>query len=189
MSLVKLLTSGRSLIGIDNTASRYKMRERNMLPKFGASRNPFAAREESPKSPAPQSSAPAASPELAPLPRPAAKAGDSRGPTRAAVLPKAGEWIGRCADKINPAAWWQARKPAMKSVARKPDRRPVQTELSLDQVKVARNDLSDADVEVVTARPAAKSGAERMTPAPASGTGVTAEVRQTDHAVNNNFNA
>ena len=31
---------------------------------------------------------------------------------------------------------------------------PVQGELSLDNIKVMRNDLSDADVEMVTARPA-----------------------------------
>jgi len=34
---------------------------------------------------------------------------------------------------------------------------PVQSELSLDEVKVVRNDLSDADVEIVPAKPARRA--------------------------------
>src|SRR6185503_10236855 len=44
-------------------------------------------------------------------------------------------------------------KPA---IPRFNERAPVQAELSLDKIRVMRNDLSDADVEVVPARPTAK---------------------------------
>jgi hypothetical protein len=36
---------------------------------------------------------------------------------------------------------------------------PIQSELSLDEVKVVRNDLSDADLEVVPAKPARRADA------------------------------
>ena len=44
---------------------------------------------------------------------------------------------------------------AMKVAVSRPERLPVQGELSLDQIKVVRNDLSDADLEVVAAKPLA----------------------------------
>ena len=55
-------------------------------------------------------------------------------------------------NKLNPASLWTGAAPAeQKSLP------AVQTELSLDTVKVVHNDLSDADVEVVPikSRPAA----------------------------------
>jgi hypothetical protein len=56
---------------------------------------------------------------------------------------------------------------------------PLQPELSLDKVQVVRNDLSDADFEVVSAKmpvavssgPAALTSPERFEPAGARGTG------------------
>ena len=51
-------------------------------------------------------------------------------------------------------------------------REPVQGELSLDRVKVVRNDLSDADVEIIpasqTARPAVKPKPKAEPSAPAA---------------------
>ncbi|MEI9963027.1 MAG: hypothetical protein WDM76_18515 [Limisphaerales bacterium] len=44
--------------------------------------------------------------------------------------------------KLNPASLWRSAEPAA-------GQRPVQTELSLEKVKVVHNDLTDADVEVV----------------------------------------
>mgnify|MGYP001768041345 CR=1 FL=1 len=41
--LVRLLTTGRSLVDLKNTASRYRMRQKNPLPNFGSEKNPFAA--------------------------------------------------------------------------------------------------------------------------------------------------
>jgi len=45
---------------------------------------------------------------------------------------------------LNPISMWRGSAPAAPSVPC-----PVQSELSLDSVKVVHNDLSDADVEVV----------------------------------------
>src|SRR5262249_235881 len=60
MSLVRLLTAGKSLIGIQEETSRYRMRAKNLLPKFGSDKNPFAA-------PAPAATS---SPNLFPAPEP-----------------------------------------------------------------------------------------------------------------------
>jgi hypothetical protein len=53
---------------------------------------------------------------------------------------------------------WAATKPAGKSPfkTRGPVRSAVQTELALEKVRVVRNDLSDADIEVVPAGEANK---------------------------------
>ena len=80
--------------------------------------------------------------------------------------------MGENAHKLNPLEWLPKRhepaRPTIKLMARV----PVQGELSLDNVKVVRNDLSDTDVEVVTAR----SGA-RTNPAPAESKPEVAESR------------
>jgi len=63
------------------------------------------------------------------------------------------EWIA----KANLFAWWQRRKTRARPVDPIPaSKAPVQAELSLDNIKVVRNDLNDADVEVVPSKPAAK---------------------------------
>jgi len=56
--------------------------------------------------------------------------------------------------KLNPLAYLPARISGGKPAKSRVTRAPVQTELSLERVKVMRNDLSDADLEVVPARPA-----------------------------------
>lgn len=42
MSFAKLLATGKSLVGMSDNASRYRMRTQNLLPKFGSPKNPFA---------------------------------------------------------------------------------------------------------------------------------------------------
>lgn len=52
--------------------------------------------------------------------------------------------------KLNPLVWFGDRKPVEpKSSVPRFNKKPVQGELSLENIKVMRNDLSDADVEVV----------------------------------------
>jgi hypothetical protein len=63
--------------------------------------------------------------------------------------------------KVNPMAILRGRRAERKAV-----RAAVQTELSLDRVKVIRNDLSDADLEVVTVRSTQKPSAPTPAPAP-----------------------
>ncbi len=59
------------------------------------------------------------------------------------ALPLAG-WL----KQLNPRQFLPARPPA----GARPNHSPVQAELSLDRVKVVRNDLSEADLEVVPMR-------------------------------------
>lgn len=198
MSLLRLLTAGRSLVGMKEITSRYRMRTPNLLPKFISPKNPFAvasktvpAKTAPPKPgpaavspvPAPASSgpepvkmetaplfdckpkpaaAPVATPPVAAAePRqvkPAAKAPARVEPKPAApaaiASPKKPAPISSWVKKINPLSYLPSRDPAAKKSAR-PARAPVQGELSLEKVKVVRNDLSDSDVEIVTVRPAA----------------------------------
>ena len=97
----------------------------------------------------------AARPELKPKP---AK------PVTAARKPVAfGGWVTR----INPLPLLRRLKPgANKSPKPRPARAAVQGELSLEKVKVVRNDLNDADVELLPARPTvATSASSAISPA------------------------
>ncbi len=42
MSLGRLLTNGKSLVTFRDSAGHYRMRPRNLLPKFGSGKNPFS---------------------------------------------------------------------------------------------------------------------------------------------------
>src|SRR5258708_22903170 len=42
MSLVRLLTTGKSLVGMQDNLSRYRLTKHRLLPKFGSKKNPFA---------------------------------------------------------------------------------------------------------------------------------------------------
>ena len=53
MSLVKLLTAGKSLVGGQDVTSRYKMNKQMRLPKFVSPRNPFATEGKPEVAPAP----------------------------------------------------------------------------------------------------------------------------------------
>src|SRR6267154_3886947 len=45
MSLMRLLSAGKSWVGLKDPGSRYQMGEPGMLPKFGSGRNPFGAKK------------------------------------------------------------------------------------------------------------------------------------------------
>src|SRR5260221_8719442 len=176
MSLARLLSAGKSLVGgMDNTI-RYRMGNPGMLPKFSSGRNPFhpsAKRQGSmqliqPPGPGAESPKPALSPPAATTQQP--REGESMAePARAMpglAIPKSGgkgekkskrslDW-GSAARSIW-KGWLEAikarlprrtakRAPLNGSHLAKP---LVQPELSLDKVQVVRNDLSDTDLEVV----------------------------------------
>lgn len=59
------------------------------------------------------------------------------------------EWM----KKVNPLQYLPAREQgAKKAIRSKGARTPVQAELSLEKVKVVRNDLSDTDLEIIPAK-------------------------------------
>lgn len=141
MSFVKLLAAGKSLVGLPDGESRYRADKRARLPKFGSPKNPFASAEKA---------ATASAPAMSTQPTAAEKQA-----WRAASEAKAAGWFSEWGKKLNPLS--HGSKPAgpARSLAPLPAKPSPQGELSLDRVKVLRNDLSDSDLEVVRP-PAAK---------------------------------
>lgn len=156
MKLGKLLAAGKSIIsGRKNPA--YRENKNVYLPKFGE-KNPFLPLDMPEPTPPPDRAAlvAAKTQKLAQLvpsktvsARPVAATAEAK--TGAKVETKAvdGGW-----KKFSPVSVW--RKSDVKKGAQGPV--PMQSELSLDAVKVVHNDLSDADVEVVPvkSRPASR---------------------------------
>jgi hypothetical protein len=160
MSLGKLLTTGKSLVGLHDTNARYQLRK-GALPKFESSKNPFASRPQG------EPFAPNAheEPQLPKLTAEVAAANLKETPPTAAVnapsettapdskpvaVVKAPAVVDGWLKKLNPMVWWGKRKPAeAKPAVPRFGKAPVQGELSLDNIKVMRNDLTEADVEVV----------------------------------------
>lgn len=148
MSLGRLLAAGKSLVGGRGHEGRYRVDKRVALPKFISPRNPFAApakTEVSSEDVESSSLSPAAEPVAA-----AAKANvDTMGKTdqRISIGTRAVRWLGEWRQKLNPLP--RVVKPPARSAIPRFTKAPVQTELSLDHVKVVRNDLSDADLEIV----------------------------------------
>jgi hypothetical protein len=190
MSLGRLLSSGKSLVGL-SSASRYQLRT-DSLPKFKSQKNPFKPttepgdREEltpaemaaadlkktqrlpvlPPKPATPnetfQPARPAEirvnGPIRVPLPHEAKPAIPARALDQGTEVPAFGKSdksespaiISNWLRKLNPLVWFGDRKPAdAKPAVPRFDKKPVQGELSLENIKVMRNDLTDADVEVV----------------------------------------
>ena len=136
MNLGKLLVAGKSIINGREEIS-YRANKHVYLPKFGLAQNPFKSPDEA------EPAKPATAETIA-------------APIKKAVTPVAAKtqklppWPPRparatsWASKLNPISMWRGSAPAAPSAPC-----PVQSELSLDSVKVVHNDLSDADVEVV----------------------------------------
>lgn len=155
MSLMRLLTVGRSIATIKDQPSRYKMTQQNLLPKFGPpnrseataaplqpTQTPAAKIEKIKQAPASQKEMPTTKKKMS------AEALNDAGPDEQSVsaspnVPKAAFPGGRWSRIRNP---FGARKTA------EVERVPTQGELSLDMVKPVRNDLNDADLEVVLCR-------------------------------------
>ena len=133
MNLGTLLGAGKSIISGGKPAA-YRTDKRVYVPQFVSPKNPFApaASATAPAKPDEQFKKTTALPwvKTRKLPAVAAKPG----PVRAT------DW----AAKFNPVSLFRAApaKPEHSMTA-------VQTELSLEKVKVVHNDLSDAEVEVV----------------------------------------
>jgi hypothetical protein len=150
MSLGRLLAAGKSLVGTHDGAGRYRVNKHVALPKFISPRNPFARPEPdaAPENAAPP--VPAVAPEAAAAPpenKPVLRVGRSISPMSAAR--RAARWLDEWRRKANPWVRFAGRPGPVKSRVAASPRLPVQSELSLDNVRVVRNDLSDADFEIV----------------------------------------
>ena len=112
MSLIRLLTTTRSLSDVKNEPSPYRMTEQGLLPKFGPRKVPGSEKENLGEGTGDRTDAGCS-----------LKSESSRKPKGLAGL-------------------WQKlfrRRP------RRESRGPVQSEFTLDLIKVVRNDLCDAD--------------------------------------------
>lgn len=172
MSLLRLLTAGKTLIGLKRSESRYQLPGGKGLPMFGSKKNPFRATvfpDKTDSAPVPEdtvaklSEAPAANTDSPPAPEPSPndlpphKDNPSNGKRDIAVsapneapakeqLP--GQPAPRRSSALKALLLWRRVK---KSNTQGPFKgRPlVQAELSLEGVKVVRNDLSESDLEVI----------------------------------------
>jgi len=157
MKLGTLLAAGKSLALRRRGESPYRANKQIYLPKFGSPKNPFVSANQSGEAISPENAAAApvktpitvvaAKTQKLPTFSPAPRAADNRPKTaKKPALPnqrprRAFGWMGR----LNP---FGARAP-FTAARRENTTIPVQAELSLDAVKVLRNDLSDVDIEVV----------------------------------------
>jgi hypothetical protein len=140
MSMMRLLAAGKSLAGLKNPATRYRMGNQGALPKFG----PTTAAVVSKAKEEPVSAPPApAKPESEPAAGMAAATANSLPEPQQGALSKIVSRLLQPRGRVS-----SSRKPGLA-------KQPVQTELTLENIRVVRNDLSDTDLEVVAARPAA----------------------------------
>ena len=180
MSLLRLLATGKSIDGLKDLESRYRLTTQRLLPQFGPTRNPFSNNGKSEpaqteaRSPGDEVKERAASERrgstdtcratTAALPSQvqgrtvSTNAGVRR--FTAALWMRAAALLGGCKSKL-PGMIGRMRVKAAKPAIPRFPKPPVQGELSLDKIKVMRNDLSDADLEVIAARmPTAPARAE-----------------------------
>jgi hypothetical protein len=168
MSLMPLLSAGKSLIGLKDSASRYRMGDPRAMPKFSSRKNPFRLGENPVPAPAfnvadavnLQATAVAEPPpnsgsvSSAPSAAPANTCTDVRhSPLKnffRALTRAPGALVdGLLAASSRVPRFWRRQSP--RPIPQFP-KSAVQGELSLDAVRVVRNDLSDTDVELVPAK-------------------------------------
>lgn len=164
MNLAKLLAAGKSFVAAREGAHRYRL-NRVSLPKFISPRNPFAPPERTDAAPVRVESP--AEHSAAPSNETADESPRQQSPERPA---QRAELTGRLVARVK--RWSQELKQVFssRSLRTKPARRapavaPVQRELSLDQIRVVRNDLRDEDIEVVLVGPAQGAGAKAVSAA------------------------
>jgi hypothetical protein len=151
MSLVRLLTAGKSLVGIQDLKSRYRSVDPRAMPKFGSEKKVTTniARESEAKPSAAKSDVETSTANVQQTPVTARKVHGSG-------------WVSQWGSKLGSLVS-QKPKPARSAIPRL-NGVPVQGELSLENIKVVRNDLSDADLEVVTRKMAPAKKAESDAP-------------------------
>ncbi len=162
MNPMQLLTVSKSLMGIKDATGRYRMAEGNLLPKFNSTIRVVP--------PAPMAKAEAVRPAMElsiedqSTARPEAKSKKStttpvltqareiilkRGLFALEVCSKACSSMTSVLEKIKPLSYLKDRQTRAKPQKIKSVKPALQGELSLDRIKVIRNDLSDTDLEIV----------------------------------------
>jgi hypothetical protein len=155
MSLLRLLTAGKSLVGVRDAESRYRLSRERLLPQFGSPQNPFIVTGRSTWAEA----RPSANDGGNGIP--ARGSGGAATPRAKRALPlKTAVFLTWCKTRISGLLPRPRGKPVKPSIPRFVQQ-PVQGELSLDKVQVVRNDLRDADLEVVSAGGVAKQTTEK----------------------------
>jgi len=174
MKLGTLLAAGKSLALRRRGESPYRANKQFYLPKFGSPKNPFVSANQSGEAISPENAAAApvktpitvaaAKTQKLPTFSPAPRAAHNR-PTAAKkpALPKQNPrrsmgWMGRLNPFGSASPFTAAGSESVKT--------PVQAELSLDAVKVLRNDLSDVDIEVVPLKSRPAVGVKTSGPEP-----------------------
>jgi hypothetical protein len=167
MSLVRLLTAGKSLTDLKDSTSRYQVRQKARLPKFGSKKNPFASAEPAAAEATPIEGIADNAPWV--MSRAEKAAARMKHTMRLPTLAKTpvnktfqpvrpprqvgkSSWIGELLTKLIPTSWRPGPRPIARRAASGKTRAAVQGELTLDRIRVMRNDLNDADVEVVRAK-------------------------------------
>ena len=154
MSLMRLLAVGKSIIGLSAGRSPYRMRQENLLPKFG----PAKGAKAKPPGPAEAASAIPAIPATPPqgkepdLHQPVAetKGNQMNVPVAGTETPIEPGGLQQPVEPPYPLGRWaRLRNPFYTTLSKESRSVPVQGELLLETVKVMRNDLSDASPEVV----------------------------------------
>ena len=165
---MKLLSVSRSFTVGGNRPGRYKIAEQGLLPKFAPVGRPVwrAPKTKSDEAPA-KSNQPAAGTTAAESAAPVLPSDSGVASLVAESTTEGGAMASRPPPVVHAgvtaasAKWFRLRRTPFVNRAVAPDEIPVQAELSLDSVKPVRNDLSDADLEVVLAKPG------RVVPPPA----------------------
>lgn len=130
MSLGRLLSAAKALTRVSEVAPPYRLRRRGLLPKFSAGSDPFGC-EKQPT----VTTADSAAASTTDVPVPEGK-------------PRGFRWPWKRRD----SAPWPFAVGSPKSRSGTPagaGQTPVQGELSLEKVKVVRNDLRESDVDLV----------------------------------------
>ncbi len=143
MSLLRWLAATRSISGVRDKPSPYRMLQPNLLPKFGnnPARGRTRAQEDKSKERKPQMAV-----NNVPEHEKREDENDCEHEHEKKDVPVA-ELIHAKAIETQERAWMFWRKWGR---GKRTKVIPVQTELGLDTVQVVRNDLSDSDLEVVT---------------------------------------
>jgi len=162
MSLIKLLTTGNSLVGLKHTENRYRMSSRRLLPKFASRKNPFRPVQ-------PDVSTQAESKPATQAPICAVATRDTKGEPAGSRMFRQGasllrlgitmcrnlavatlqsRWVSQLGSMLSRPV----RNPKKSAAEPVPVKPAMQEELSLDRITVVRNDLSDADLEVIAVK-------------------------------------